>query len=187
MEPYGKLDRHRGPQRERLAQSLEPGARIEPWEDSDEEGEGGALRPVNGNASMRDLETIHERPADGQLADQPGEAEFVGSYDLLESYSKEMVLSSFPVLDSDVFPPLRVKTHGARHHARVQKQPRQQTSQKIVRFSPPRMTRLGSSPYDIEWSQRILERHFHVYFRSEREVCRIGRSSVERQRKTRQR
>lgn len=125
------------------------------------------------------LETIDERPTNAGAA---AENEGGGTYDFLESYSKELVLSSFPVLYSDVFPAKRVKTHGYRSRPRQPRALRQQTSQRIIRVSPARVHRVGTSPYDIEWSQRMLERHFHVYLRSERDVRKVRHSSIERRR-----
>lgn len=81
----------------------------------------------------------------------------------LALYSREMQLSSLPLVVSDVFPAYRPN----RKRKRLKPELKQQF--------PPLTTlqRLATSPYSLAWSQRTLERHFQVFFRSKKQVCRV--------------
>lgn len=88
---------------------------------------------------------------------------------LLDTYSKEMQLSSLPVVVSDVFPAYRPK------HRLPKPVPRT--------IFPPltKLQRISTSPYSLAWSQRTLERHFQVFIKSQRQVCRIKANSLDPQ------
>jgi len=89
--------------------------------------------------------------------------------ELLDIYSKEMLLSSLPLVVSDVFPAYRPK----RKRKGLKPEPK-------LNFPPlTSQQRLATSPYALAWSQRTLERHFQVFFRSEKQVCRVKSSSLD--------
>lgn len=88
---------------------------------------------------------------------------------LLDIYSNELLLSNLPVVVSDVFPAYRPK----------RKRKGIKSEQKVM-FPPlTNLQRRVTSPYALAWSQPTLERHFQVFFRSQREVCRVKSSSLD--------
>jgi len=83
---------------------------------------------------------------------------------LLANYSQELLLSNLPIVTSDAFPAHRPNRKG--------RKPPQKT------LFPPlsNLQRVATSPYSLLWSQRTLNKHFQVFFKSTREVCRVKAS-----------